>query len=183
MKLSLLFCFEGFTSSTGLVLRTMTLVAPSSAICRCASTLAPSAIASMAMTDETPKINPKIVSSTRSLCSVRLRRARAMAMERRYISRAFRARCARGIGLGIALVLDFLGFLGLELGGGPRAGVEGYVVALLQAIDHLDQFFVVVAHFHLPAMETSGLLDERIELSFVLGDGLHRNNEHVVKLA
>ena len=41
------------------MLRMMTLVAPSEAIWRWASRLAPSAIASMAITDATPKIKPE----------------------------------------------------------------------------------------------------------------------------
>ena len=52
------------------------LVAPSEAIWRWASRLAPSAIASMAITEPTPKINPRIVSRTRSLCNDRLRMAK-----------------------------------------------------------------------------------------------------------
>ena len=50
-------------------------VAPSSAICLCASALAPSAIASIATTDATPKIRPRTVSKARSLWSERVRTA------------------------------------------------------------------------------------------------------------
>ena len=58
-----------------LVLRAMMLVAPSSAICRCASRLAPSAMASMAMTDDDAEDQAQDVRKTRSLCRVRLRMA------------------------------------------------------------------------------------------------------------
>ena len=75
----------------------------------------------------TPKISPRIVSSTRSLCSVRLRRARAMVFQSRCMARlAFTSlgcRCSRLLGPSLGALLALVG---LELGGGAEAGVEGH---------------------------------------------------------
>ena len=122
--------------------RTMTLVAPRSAICRWASALAPSAIASMAMTDETPKISPRIVSRTRSLCSVRLRSARAMVFDEALHVRA-RFHVTAGAS-SLVLLAAFrrrasLRVLVLELGRGAGAGVEGDGLAFLEALEDLDE--------------------------------------------
>src|SRR5579872_2632894 len=50
----------------------MMFVAPSATICFCAWALAPSPIASMAITENTPNTMPSIVSPERNLCSIRL---------------------------------------------------------------------------------------------------------------
>src|SRR5262245_44469220 len=70
----------------GLMLWRMMFVAPRSAICRWASSPAPSAIASMALTDETPKINPSAVNSTRSSCNVTLRAASLIVLQSYYMT-------------------------------------------------------------------------------------------------
>ena len=55
----------------GLMLRMMTLFAPSFRICSNASRLEPSPIASIEMTEPTPNTTPSTVSKLRSLCSRR----------------------------------------------------------------------------------------------------------------
>ena len=51
----------------------MMLRTPKDSICFCASSLAPSAIANMTMTDATPNTKPKTVRKERNLCRLRLR--------------------------------------------------------------------------------------------------------------
>ena len=161
---------EGLTSLIGFVLRTITFVAPSSAICRWASALAPSAIDSMAMTDDTPKISPSIVSKHAQL-------VQRQVADRQEI--VLRKRCMVGSvsqftwGVPVAGSEAFgrlFRILAPELRIGSGAGVEGHALALLQAFEDLDEFFIVFTDLDLSELDPSGLLDECVELSLVLGN-------------
>ena len=71
----------------------------------------------------------------------------------------------------------------LEFGGGSQPGVEGNPIALGEPLEDLNVGLVVFADLHFLKLDLAALLDEREELSLVLGDGLHRHDQHVVELA
>src|SRR4051812_189120 len=71
-------------SSTGFTERTMILVAPRATTCSWACLLAPSPMASIAITEYTPNTMPSMVNPDRSLWSIKLFKPRRTVRTKRY---------------------------------------------------------------------------------------------------